>query len=111
MQMTHKHNKWLQILAEEDFPTKVLRSENADFKLSVNNKEEASTRNREAEGTSLTKPSFARVIARYLFLVIIVVVGKIWLKISEGHHTTPALTRIGSCMTFRSSLYKLTNRN
>ena len=48
--------------------------------------------------------------------------GKISLKISgggggvgagvnEGHHTTPALTRIGSCMTFRTSLYKLTNRS
>ena len=24
MQMTHKHNKWLQILAQEDFPPKLL---------------------------------------------------------------------------------------
>ena len=37
MQMTHKHNKWLQILAQEDFPSKLLWSENADFQLSVNN--------------------------------------------------------------------------
>ena len=40
MQMTHKHNKWLQILAQEDFPPKLLWSENADFKFSVNNEEE-----------------------------------------------------------------------
>ena len=40
MQMTHKHNKWLQILAQEDFPPKLLWSENADFKLSVNNEGE-----------------------------------------------------------------------
>ena len=63
MQMTHKHNKWLhrlielQILAQKDFPPKLLWSENADFKFSVNNeglKEETSTRNRGAEGTSLS---------------------------------------------------------
>ena len=40
MQMTHKHNKWLQILAQEDFPPKLLWSENADFKFSVNNEGE-----------------------------------------------------------------------
>ena len=40
MQMTHKHNKWLQILAQEDFPPKLPWSENADFKLSVNNEGE-----------------------------------------------------------------------
>ena len=38
--MTHKHNKWLQILAEKDFPPKPLWSEKADFKFSVNNEEE-----------------------------------------------------------------------
>ena len=32
-------------------------------------------------------------------------------KISDGHHKTPALSRIGSGMTFRASLYKLTNRS
>ena len=36
MQMTHKHSKWLQILAQEDSPPKLLWSENADFKFSVN---------------------------------------------------------------------------
>ena len=35
--MTHKHNKWFQIFAQEDFPPKLLWSENADFKFSVNN--------------------------------------------------------------------------
>ena len=40
MQMTHKHNKWLQILAQEDFPPKLLWSENADFQFSVNNEGE-----------------------------------------------------------------------
>ena len=40
MQMTHKHNKWLQILTQEDFPPKLPRSENADFKFSVNNEGE-----------------------------------------------------------------------
>ena len=59
MQMTHKHNKWLQILAQEDFPPKRLWSENADFKFSVNNEEEdvskkpRSRRNQRGEGTSL----------------------------------------------------------
>ena len=38
--VTHKHNKWLQILAQEDFPPKLLWSENADFKFSVNNEGE-----------------------------------------------------------------------
>ena len=38
--MTHKHNKWLQILAREDFPPKLLWSENADFKFSMNNEGE-----------------------------------------------------------------------
>ena len=40
MQMTHKHNKWLQILAEKDFRPKLLWSENADFQFSVNNEGE-----------------------------------------------------------------------
>ena len=40
MPMTHKHNKWLQILAQEDFPPKLLWSENADFKFSANNEGE-----------------------------------------------------------------------
>ena len=40
MQMTHKHNKWLQILTQEDFAPKLPRSENADFKFSVNNEGE-----------------------------------------------------------------------
>ena len=35
--MTHKHNKWLQIPAQEDFPPKLLWRENADLKFSVNN--------------------------------------------------------------------------
>ena len=38
--VTHKHNKWLQILAQEDFPPKFPWSENADFKFSVNNEGE-----------------------------------------------------------------------
>ena len=38
--MTHKHNKWLQILAQEDFTPKHIWSENADLKFSVNNEEE-----------------------------------------------------------------------
>ena len=40
MQLTHKHDKWLQILGEGDFPPKLLWSENADLKLSVNNEGE-----------------------------------------------------------------------
>ena len=40
MQMTHKLNKWLQILVEEDFLPKLLWRENADFKFSVNNEGE-----------------------------------------------------------------------
>ena len=39
-QKTHKHNKWLQIVAQEDFPPNLLWSENADFKFSVNNEGE-----------------------------------------------------------------------
>ena len=38
--VAHKHNKWLQILVWEDFPPKLLKSENADFKFSVNNEGE-----------------------------------------------------------------------
>ena len=38
--MTHKHKKWLQILVDEDFPRKLLWSENADLKFSVNNEGE-----------------------------------------------------------------------
>ena len=37
VQMTHKHNKCLQILTHEDFPPKHLWSENTDFKFSLNN--------------------------------------------------------------------------
>ena len=40
MQMTHKHKEWLQILVEEDLPRKLLWSENADLKFSVNNEGE-----------------------------------------------------------------------
>ena len=40
MQSTHKHNKWLQILAQEDLLPKLLWSENANFKFSVNNEGE-----------------------------------------------------------------------
>ena len=40
MQMIHKHNKWLQFLAEGGFPPKLLWSENADLKFSVNNERE-----------------------------------------------------------------------
>ena len=51
MQMTHKHNKWLQILAQEDFPPKLLWSENVDFKFSVNNEgeDEGNARQQETE--------------------------------------------------------------
>ena len=55
MTLNSKHNKWLQFLAKEDFPPKLLWSENADLKFSVNNEgKKTSTRNREAERTSLT---------------------------------------------------------
>ena len=40
MQMTHKRNKWLQILVQDDFPENLLRSENADLKFSVSNEGE-----------------------------------------------------------------------
>ena len=40
MQMTHKHNKCLQIPIQEDFPWKLPPGENADFKFSVNNEGE-----------------------------------------------------------------------
>ena len=40
MQMTDKHKKWLQVLAQEDFLPKLLWSENADFKFSVKNEGE-----------------------------------------------------------------------
>ena len=42
MQMapSEKTTKWLQILAQEDFPPKLLWCENADFKFSVNNEGE-----------------------------------------------------------------------
>ena len=52
--MSHKHNKWFQILAQKDFPPTLLWSENADFKFSVNNEEEDVNKNRGAEGTSLS---------------------------------------------------------
>ena len=39
MQITHKHNKWLQILAEGDFPPKLLWSENTDLKFNASNEE------------------------------------------------------------------------
>ena len=35
-----QHNKWLQFLAEKDFPPKFLWSENANLKFSVNNEGE-----------------------------------------------------------------------
>ena len=54
MQMTHKHNNWLQILALEDFPPQLLWSENADFKFSVNNEGDDVNKNRGGEGTSLS---------------------------------------------------------
>ena len=54
MQMTHKHNKWLQILTQEDFPPKLLWSENADFKFSVKNEGEDVNKKLRAEGTSLS---------------------------------------------------------
>ena len=55
MTLNSKHNKWLQFLAKEDFPPKLLWSENADLKFTVNNEgKKTSTRNREAERTSLT---------------------------------------------------------
>ena len=40
LQSTHRHNKWLQILAQEDLLPKLLWSENANFKFSVNNEGE-----------------------------------------------------------------------
>ena len=40
IQMTHKHNKWLQILAEGDFSPKLLWSKKADLKFTVNSKGE-----------------------------------------------------------------------
>ena len=40
MQMTHKHNKWLKILAQKEFPPKLFGSENANFKFSMNNEGE-----------------------------------------------------------------------
>ena len=55
MTLNSKHNKWLQFLAKEDFPPKLLWTENADLKFSVNNEgKKTSTRNRGAERTSLT---------------------------------------------------------
>ena len=47
--MTHKRNKWLQILAQEDFTPKLLWSENADFKYSVNNEGEDFNKKQEIE--------------------------------------------------------------
>ena len=38
-------NKWLQVLAQEDFPPKLLWSENADFKFSVINEGEDVNKN------------------------------------------------------------------
>ena len=55
MTLNSKHNKWLQFLAEEDFPPKLLCSENADLKFSVNNEgKKTSIRNRGVEKTSLS---------------------------------------------------------
>ena len=52
--MTYKHEKWLQILAQEHFPLKLLWSENADFRFSVNNEEqEVNKKPRGAEETLL----------------------------------------------------------
>ena len=52
--VTHKHNKWLQILAQEDFPPKLLWSENADFKFSVKNEGEDVNKKPGAEGTLIS---------------------------------------------------------
>ena len=38
--LSTSRNKWLQVLAQEDFPLKLLWSENADFKFSMNNEGE-----------------------------------------------------------------------
>ena len=45
----HKQNKCLQILVQEDFPPKLLWRENADFKFSVNNEEDANEKPRSRE--------------------------------------------------------------
>ena len=48
--LNSKHNKWLQFLAEEDFPPKLLWSENADLKFSMDNEgKKTSIRNRGVE--------------------------------------------------------------
>ena len=61
MTLNSKHNKWLQFLAEEDFPPKLLWSENADLKFSVNNEgKKTSIRNRGVERTSLSTAKATR---------------------------------------------------
>ena len=56
MQMIHKQNKWLQILAEGDFPPKLLWSENADLKFSVNNEgEDVNKKPRSRENNKTTR--------------------------------------------------------
>ena len=46
---TQQQHKWLQFLAEEDFPPKFLWSENTDLQFSVNN-----------EGEDVNKKSWSR---------------------------------------------------
>ena len=56
MQIIYKHNKWLQILAEGDFPPKLLWSENADLKFSVNNEgEDVNKKPRSRENNKTTR--------------------------------------------------------
>jgi len=52
--MTQKHNKWLQILTQEDFPPKRLWSEYRDFKFSENNEEEDVNKKPRSRRTSLS---------------------------------------------------------
>ena len=69
-QMTHKHNNWLQILAQEDFPPKLRWSENADFKFSVNNEGEGSAKFQLCT-TARSIIIFIRTALPYLFFVFV----------------------------------------
>ena len=62
MQLTQntRHNKWLQILAGEDFPPKLLCSENAEFKFSVNNEGEDVNKKPQSRGAEKTSLSTAK---------------------------------------------------
>ena len=62
MQMTQniKHNKWLQILAGEDFPPKLHWSENADFKFSVSNEGKDVNKKLQSRGVERTSLSTAK---------------------------------------------------